>query len=120
MEFTMAHFDNLMNYERRKNAWTLDEVRQRALSLGKAFEPNPEIVDRVSDDLSKNGVIVLFTPDEVNEVISMGAVPEEMKEGLINLVSPEGLNDIAIIPAGAIEEAQRQKLVEWFLTNNRC
>lgn len=100
--------------------WTIDEVRTRALSLGKTFKPNAEIIDQLAGDLATNGVIVLFTVDEVKSAVSKGAIPKEYEGDLVSLVDQNGLNDIAVIPAGAIEDAKRQKFVDWFLTNNRC
>lgn len=100
--------------------WTIDEVRERALSLGKKFEPNSEIADRLADDLSKKGVVVLFTPEDVKAAISIGAVQKEVEENLMNLVKPEGLNDIAVIPMEAVEKSKRTEFELWFLANNRC
>lgn len=100
--------------------WTVNEVKTRALGLGKKFEPNRQIADRLESDLSNYKVIVLFTPEEVDSAIKQGFIAPELRSDLVNLVGIEGLNDIAVIPAKAVEASQRQKLVEWFLTNNRC
>lgn len=106
--------------ELMKQPWTINEVRQRALSLGKRFEPNQDIADRLADDLATNGVIVLFTKEEVTTAVSMGAVPKEYEDGLINLVDPTNFNDVAVIPVRLIKEAQRQRIINWFVSNNRC
>jgi len=103
-----------------QESWTLDEVRQRALDLDKKFEPNRKIADRLTEDLAQNGVVVLFTPDEVKYAVSMGAIPKEYESDLMNLVNPKGLNDIAFIPAVSVDIMQRNKLIGWFLSNNRC
>lgn len=103
-----------------RKPWTVGEVRTRALILGKKFEPNPQITDRLESDLANSNIIVLFTPEEVESAIEKGFIPEGLRSDLVNLVSPEGLNDVAVIPAEAVEAKQRNKIVEWFLTNNRC
>ncbi len=100
--------------------WTVEEVQQRALNLGKLFNPNPEIADRLKSDLANGQVVVLFTADDVRFAISAGAVPKEYEDDLVNLVSQQGLNDIAVVPAVSANAEQNQKLNTWFLSNSRC
>ena len=100
--------------------WTLDEVRRRAETLGKSFNPNRKNADRLESDLAENGVIVLFTEADVKAAVELGAVAEDEEENLIELVSPEGYNDIVLLPAVSPEQDQNQRLIDWFLTNNRC
>lgn len=112
--------DSGMAGELKRRPWTVDEVRSRAQSLGKIFEPNPEISDRLETDLAKNSIIVLFTPGEVDSAIRQKFVDEELRSELINLVSDQGFNDIAVLNTAAMEFRFRGKAREWFLTNNRC
>ena len=101
-------------------SWTLDEVRDKAVRMGKQFLPNTEIAERLKDDLASNRVIVLFSPEDVSDVISGGLIIGEMEEYLLNLVSDDKLNDVAVITAETVEAEKREQLIEWFLTNNRC
>jgi hypothetical protein len=65
--------------------------------LGKEFNPASDIADRLENDLA-NGAIVLFTQVEVNQAIKQGLIPREYRDDLMNLVDPDGTNDIAVIP----------------------
>lgn len=112
--------ESRMAEELKWRPWTVDEVRSRAQRLGKKFEPNPEISDRLEADLARNSVIVLFTPEEVDSAIRQKFVEEELRSELINLVSDQGLNDIAVLNTAAMEFRFRGKARDWFLTNNRC
>ncbi len=103
-----------------RRPWTLNEVKTRALSLGKKFEPNAEIVGRLQNDLSNSNVVVLFTSEDVKSAIEKGFLPVELESQLVDLVSAEGLNDVAVIPVGTIDARQQKQAAEWFLTNNRC
>jgi len=100
--------------------WTLDEVRRRAEMLGKTFKPNKKIADGLNSDLAENGVVILFTEDDVLSAIELGVVSKDEEENLINLVSPDGYNDVVLIRANSMERDQNERLIEWFLTNNRC
>jgi len=63
---------------------------------------------------------VLFSPKEGDSAITQGFIREEFRDELTNLVSPKGINDIALILADAVENSQRQWLIDWFLSNNCC
>lgn len=88
--------------------WTLEEVRQQAIELGKSFEANLEIADRVENDLLQ-GAQVFFSPEEVDQAVEAKLIPKDLQDVMRDLVSPEGKNDIAIVPSGAVEEWFKQQ-----------
>lgn len=77
--------------------WTITGMQEIALELGKEFSPAPEIADRLEKDLS-NGAMVLFTQEEVIQAVELGLIPIEYRDDLLDLVNPNGINDIAVIP----------------------
>jgi hypothetical protein len=90
--------------------WDLETVRDRALELGKSFEPNANIVGRLEVDLNK-GAQVFFSVEEVREAVKVGLIPTDWQEEMENLVSETGLNDIGVIPSGAVEAWAKQQNV---------
>ena len=96
--------------------WTLDAVRTRAMDLGKPFDPNPEIVDRLETDLS-SGERVYFTESEIVEAVTNGLIPSAWKNDLVELVTT--MNDIAVILPEEVENWKQQQLSERFLFANR-
>jgi hypothetical protein len=93
----VADLDNL------SKTWSIDEVRERALCLGKDFQPAEDIKVRLEADLA-NGALVLFTPEDINTAIEYGRIPAELEDNLIDLITNQ--NDIAVIPSGVVEECQ--------------
>jgi len=81
--------------------WNREEIGIEAANFGKSFYPNAEIAGRLDADLNQ-GALVLFTPAEVDAAISEGLVPESEREALTYLVSKNGDNDIAVIPANIL------------------
>jgi len=86
--------------------WTVAEIKEAAGSMGKPFNPVPEIRERLGEDLA-NGALVLFTQDEVGQAIEMELIPEVWRNDLKQLV--ETNNDIAIIPSGTVKAWQDQQ-----------
>lgn len=106
--------------------WTIDDIQQKAVQMGKNFKPNPEIVNQLSNDLEE-GAIVLFDELDVAKAYQMGLLPIDDIVGLFELVSERKLNDIAVIPSEYVNRAQERgtlkdpvSLRSWLLTNNRC
>lgn len=97
--------------------WTVEAVKTRALALGKPFNINPEIADRLEKDLA-NGALVLFSTADVKRAVEAGFVPEKDMEGLRRLVGE--LNDIAVIPPLSDEEPKLEALSARFLFQSGC
>lgn len=92
--------------------WTLEEVSEVARAMGKKFQPNPSMVDRLKTDLA-SGALVLFTPEQVNQAIELGLVPTELKEDLSKVVDEEGDNDIIVINQ---DDMKQWKVKQLFLS----
>jgi hypothetical protein len=88
--------------------WTIESIRLRALDLGKAFNPSPDISGRLEEDLSQ-GALVLFTAEEVTSAVEQREIPRDWQEDLIDLVGK--LNDIAVIPTSSLERWKKQQAV---------
>lgn len=97
--------------------WTIEAVKTRALALGKPFNVNADIANRLGQDLA-NGALVLFSGTDVTRAIESGFVPEEDREGLLRLV--EELNDIAVIPPLSDTEKNLEELSARFLFQTGC
>ncbi len=80
-----------------RKIWSVDEVRQTALSMGKLFNPARDLRGRLEQDL-KEGALVLFDEKQVASAIEEGFVPARWRNGLTRLVRER--NDIAVIPKG--------------------
>jgi hypothetical protein len=87
---------------------TIQSISNRAVALGKQFNPNPEIADRLQSDLNDPNTLVLFTQNEVIEAADGKKFPEKWRLGLLDLVNPDGTNDIAVIPGSALEAWKKQ------------
>ncbi len=79
--------------------WTIAEVREEALKLGKPFRPADDTKDRLEADLA-NGALVLFDQEQVESAVEEGWVPSEWQQDLIDLVTRR--NDIAVIPSESL------------------
>lgn len=99
------------------SVWTIDLVKARAAELGKPFVPSPDIADRVEANLA-GGALVLFTQDEVESAVIDGKIPKEWQNDLVKLVTK--LNDIAVIPVGAVEDWREQQRRREFLLRKNC
>ncbi|HUD18924.1 MAG TPA: hypothetical protein VMR81_00570 [Patescibacteria group bacterium] len=103
--------------------WSIKDIEQKALRMGKQFKPNPEIINRLQTDLD-SGAIVLFDEVDVAKAFQYGIVALEEVPDLFNLVGIKGLNDVGIIPPQIVSEridpARKGALVSWLLTNQSC
>lgn len=97
--------------------WTVEAIEKRALALGKPFNVNADIADKLQQDLF-NGALVLFSGADVARAIKSGFVSEEDREGLLRLV--EELNDIAVVPPLSDTEINRDALSARFLFQIGC
>ncbi len=88
--------------------WTICGLRDAMTQLGKPFTPAEEIKDRLEGDLA-DGVLVLFTKEDVQTVVNRGTVPRSYESALVELV--EDKNDAAVIPGERVEE--------WYIMANR-
>ncbi len=100
-----------------REPWTVEGVKTRAQALGKPFNINEEIADRLEKDLA-NGALVLFSTDDVTRAVEAGFVPEKDMEGLARLVGE--LNDIAIIPPPSGADPNLEELSARFLFQSGC
>lgn len=96
-----------------KGNWTVDTIKLRASSLGKLFNPSPEISGRLEQDL-KEGALVLFTEDEVRKAIEERKIPSEWQKDLLELVGK--INDIAVIPNESLNRWKNQQAI----MSNKC
>lgn len=92
--------------------WTVDGLREAMTSLGKSFTPADEIKDRLEGDLT-DGALILFTREDVVNVVQRRVVPKSYEADLIDLV--ESKNDVAVIPGEtALElEAEANPMKFW-------
>ena len=109
--------DPVLTGESISEPWTIEAVKSRALALGKPFNVNVDIADRLEQDLAK-GALILFSASDVMRAIEAGFVSEKDKEGLLKLVGE--YNDIAVIPPLREEESNLEALSARFLFQTCC
>lgn len=101
--------------------WTIKTLGEKARQLGKPFNPNPQITDRLEADLADPETLVFFNEDEVRSAVESGKVPGGLRANLVDLVTAK--RDIAILPPDALKaykEWEETQAKAAFLTQKNC
>ena len=96
----------------RTDPWTVEEVQETALALGKEFRPDEETLACLTRDLPQ-GAFPVFTGQEMDAMIDKGRIPKGMRKDILSLV--EGEDDIAIIVPSAIKEWEARQRAQSLL-----
>lgn len=101
--------------------WTIETLGEKAKQLGKPFNPNPQITDRLKTDLANPETLVFFSEDEVKAAVESSQIPKELEARLIDTVKRR--NDIAILSPEALKaykEWEETQAKAEFLTQKSC
>ena len=101
--------------------WTIETLREKAGQLGKPFNPNPQIKDRLEADLANPETLVFFNEDEVKSAVEDGKVPRGLQTRLVDTVTAR--KDIAILSPEALKaykEWEETQTRAAFLTQKKC